>query len=147
MKLDAPAYSPWGRMQHCKMLCPGVYEVDTASHGGIMVSTQIMEQVLSEAARKYGFQEGHFLCFEEDCDAAVVLRELMDKGLFTAPVNDHFKPGEYSQVIDRSIRICQPEYWAAYVRNQRKPSVKEQLAVRPAPGKKIASKSTGKEAR
>lgn len=33
-----PMYSPWGNIQTCKILTPGVFEVTTASHGGIMVS-------------------------------------------------------------------------------------------------------------
>lgn len=136
-----PGYSPWGEIQNCKALCPGAYQVDTDSHGGVMVSTQIMDKVLSKAAQKYGFQEGGFLCFEEDCAAPVALRELMDKGLYTAPVNEYFKPGEFSQVIDRSLRQWHPEYWAAYVRNQQKPSIKARLSAKPVPAYPTASKS------
>ena len=31
--------------------------------------------------------EGAWLCYEEDCDGPVALRELMDKKLYQAPVN------------------------------------------------------------
>lgn len=145
---DSPEYSPWGEVQHCETLCAGAYQVSTASHGGIMVSMEIVNDVLSPEARKCGFQEGGYLCFEEDCDAAVALRELMDKGLFKAPVNDHFKPGEYSQVIDRSLRSWHPEYWAAYVKGQQKPSVKDRLAGKPAhSAKRSAPVAVGKETR
>ncbi len=145
---DSPAYSPWGEVQHCETLCAGAYQVSTASHGGVMVSAEIVNDALSPAARKCGFQEGGYLCFEEDCDAPVALRELMDKGLFKAPVNDHFKPGEYSQVIDRSLRSCHTEYWAAYVKGQHKPSVKDRLAERSAySAKRSAPAAIGKEAR
>lgn len=82
-----PMYSPWGKNQHCKMLCPHVFSVDTASHGGIMVSTMAAKSIFSEAALQCAFREAGYYCFEEDCAATVALRELMDKGLFTAPVN------------------------------------------------------------
>ena len=42
-----PMYSPWGNIQTCKILTPGVFEVTTASHGGIMVSLRnLREQLL-----------------------------------------------------------------------------------------------------
>lgn len=145
---DGPEYSPWGEVQYCETLCTGVFQVDTASHGGVIVHMKVVNDVLSPAAQKCGFQEGGYLCFEEDCDAAVALRELMDKGLFKAPVNDHFKPGEYSQVIDRSLRSWHPEYWAAYVKGQQKPSVKDRLAEKTGhSAKRSASVTIGKEAR
>ena len=31
-----PEQSPWGEVQHCRELCPGVFQVSTAGHGGIM---------------------------------------------------------------------------------------------------------------
>lgn len=145
--LVQPSYSPWGEVQHCETLCPGAYQVSTAGHGGVMVDMRIVDKTLSEAAQKCGFREGRFLCFEEDCDALVPVRELLDKGLHTAPVNEHFMPGEYSQVIDRGLRQFHPEYWADYVKKQQKPSVKERLAGKPVPGKQSAPKSKGREER
>ena len=41
--------------------------------------------LLSPEARKCGFREGGYLWFEEDCCEQVVLRELMDKKLWTPP--------------------------------------------------------------
>ena len=32
-----PKSSPWGEVQNCETLCPGVFLVSTASHGGTMV--------------------------------------------------------------------------------------------------------------
>lgn len=92
-----PAYSPWGLIQTRKTLCPGFFDVSTASHGGIMVAREFVTGNLSPAAQRYGFWEGGYLCFEEDSDAQIVLRELMDRGLYTAPVNEYFGPGEYSK--------------------------------------------------
>lgn len=57
--------------------------------------------------------EGGYLCFEEDCDAQVALRELMDKKMIQAPVNERFGPGAYEAVINSSVQIHHPEYWQA----------------------------------
>lgn len=37
-----PAYSPWGLIQTHKTLCPGFFDVSTASHGGIMVAREFI---------------------------------------------------------------------------------------------------------
>ena len=34
MIYDVPSYSPWGEVQNYDQLCPGVYCVSTAGHGG-----------------------------------------------------------------------------------------------------------------
>lgn len=109
----APFYSPWGEIQHSKMLCPHVFSVDTASHGGIMVNARAARSVFSDAALQCAFREAGYYCFEEDCAATVALRELMDKGLFTAPVNDYWKPGAYEKCINDSVQRFYPEYWQA----------------------------------
>ena len=44
---------------------------------------------------------------------AHALRELMDKKLYQAPVNQYFRPGEYEAVINRSLQTYHPEYWQA----------------------------------
>ena len=108
-----PEYSPWGEVQHQEELCSGVFSVSTASHGGIMVHGSVAKAVLSPAARKHCFRDGSYYCFEEDCDTPVAIRELLDKGLYTAPVNDYFKPGEYERVINRSLQEYHPDYCRA----------------------------------
>jgi hypothetical protein len=75
-----PTTSPWGEVQYCDVLCPGVFLVTTQGHGGTMVARD-MEAFLSPAAKKCGMRRGGFLCFEEDTQEAVVTRELLDKGL------------------------------------------------------------------
>ena len=107
-----PPYSPWGEIQHCEELCPGVYQVSTASHGGVMAKLSVASKLFSTAVRQYSFVEGGYLCFDEDCEAPVAIRELMDKGLYKAPVNQYYGPGEYEAAIDSSIQLYQPEYWA-----------------------------------
>lgn len=110
---EAPSYSPWGKIQECKTLCPSVYSVSTPGHGGIMVRRELAEKIFRKEAMGCGFIEGGYLCFEEDCDAQVALRELMDKKMIQAPVNERFGPGAYEAVINSSVQIHHPEYWQA----------------------------------
>ena len=111
VRQKAPGYSPWGEVQTCETLCPGAYSVSTAGHGGVMVHRDLADKVFRKEAKECGFAEGVYLCFEEDCDGPVALRELMDKKLYQAPVNQYFGPGEYEKVIDRSLQHYHPEYW------------------------------------
>lgn len=124
-----PEYSPWGEVQHQEELCSGVFSVSTASHGGVMVHGSVAKAVLSPAARKHCFRDGSCYCFEEDCDAPVAIRELLDKGLYTAPANDYFKQGEYERVINRSLQEYHPDYWkdreAAKAKQAEKRKVRE----------------------
>ena len=53
---QAPRSSPWGEVQSCEVLCPGVFLVSTASHGGTMVANEVAA-VLSPAAKKCGFKD------------------------------------------------------------------------------------------
>ena len=48
-----PNKSPWGVVQTCDTLCPGVFLVSTASHGGTMVSNEVAA-FLSPAANPAG---------------------------------------------------------------------------------------------
>ena len=108
-----PQDSPWGEIQTRETLCPGAYSVSTAGHGGVMVRRELAEKIFRKEAMGCGFIEGGYLCFEEDCDAQVALRELMDKKMIQAPVNERFGPGAYEAVINSSVQIHHPEYWQA----------------------------------
>lgn len=106
-----PENSPWGKVQTCDVLCPGVFLVSTASHGGTLVSKEV-SALLSHAAQKCGFKQGGYLCFEEDCQESVVLRELLDKKLWSVP--DRIKDkAAFEENINKSIREYNPEYWRA----------------------------------
>ena len=109
-----PAYSPWGEVQNYTLIAKGIFDVNTASHGGILILTEYADHLLTEDARKCGSVCGCYLCFEEDCDAPVAIRELLDKGFMKAPVNGHFKESEYSACINDSIKRWNPDYWNAY---------------------------------
>ena len=110
---EAPDDSPWGEIQTRETLCSGAYSISTAGHGGVMVRRELAEKVFRKETRECGFVEGAWLCYEEDCDGPVALRELMDKKLYQAPVNQYFRPGEYEAVINRSLQTYHPEYWQA----------------------------------
>ena len=53
-----PMYSPWGTVDHCKMLCYGAFEVQTARHGGVMVLRELADEYLSKEAQAVGFIKG-----------------------------------------------------------------------------------------
>ena len=108
-----PMYSPWGAVDRCKMLCYGAFEVQTARHGGVMILRELADEYLSKEAQAVGFIEGRYLCFEEDCDSPVAIRELLDKGLMKAPVNQYYKEGEYSATIDDVIAAWHTDYLQA----------------------------------
>lgn len=107
----SPKTSPWGDVQTCDVLCPGVFLVSTASHGGTMVSKEV-SALLSLAAQKCGFKQGGYLCFEEDCQESVVFRELLDKKLWSVPERIKNKAA-FEENINKSIREYNPEYWRA----------------------------------
>ena len=106
-----PNKSPWGAVQTCDTLCPGVFLVSTASHGGTMVSNDVAA-FLSPAAKRCGFRRGSYLCFEEDTQEEVVLRELLDKKLWKIPERIKDKTA-FEENINRSIKRYNPEYWRA----------------------------------
>lgn len=105
-----PNYSPWGEIQALDTIYPGIHLITAPGHGGIAVEWPTYLE-LSSAARKCGFREGGCLWFEEDCCEQVVLRELIDRGMWTPPsrITD---PAKFEQEIDRVIRIYHPDYWA-----------------------------------
>ena len=109
---EAPPYSPWGKVQECETLCPGVYSVSTPGHGGVMVRRELAEKVFRKEAMGCGFIEGGYLCFEEDTQEEVVLRELLDKKLWKIPERIKDKAA-FEENINRSIKRYNPEYWRA----------------------------------
>ena len=110
---ERPSSSPWGKIQRCKTEYPGVFGVSTEGHGGIMVNAKIADELLSPAAIKCGFKERGFICFEEDCQAAVVIKEMLDKNIWQIP--KYFTDGKdkYIEMINSSLIRWNPEYWEA----------------------------------
>lgn len=70
--------TPWGYAQHTTTLVPGhVYDVSTASHGGILCSKEWAEQNLSKPALAHAYPglwaKGY--AFEEDASWSIVCTE------------------------------------------------------------------------
>ena len=107
----APVYSPWGEVDHFQLIQPGIFQVSTPSHGGIMIASEKSSSVLSDVAQNIGFSWGGYQCYEEDCAATVAIQELIDRNLFPIPVNEYYKEGEYKSIIERNAQQFYPEYW------------------------------------
>ena len=61
---------------------------------------------------KCGFKDKGYICYEEDAQESVVLRELLDKKLWKIP--DRIKDkGQFEEKLNQSIRQYHPEYWRA----------------------------------
>lgn len=73
----------WDEVESCRTIANGIYEVTTAGHGGVMIAAELAPKILSPEALKKGVRDGGYYCYEEDCDAAIPLRELWDKGILT----------------------------------------------------------------
>lgn len=76
-----------------------------------MIRSDIADKILSPEARKIGFREKGFHCFEEDCDACVAERELLDKGIMQIPDYYQGSAEEYNASINDTIKSVYPEYW------------------------------------
>lgn len=118
-----PEKSPWGEIQECDILCPGVFLVTTASHGGTMVAKD-MTAFLSAAARKCGMRYSGFLCFEEDTAENIVFRELLDKKMWDIPDRIHDKAA-FENNINKCLQKHHPDYWRVRQTGQEKESVRQ----------------------
>lgn len=125
-----PRSSPWGAVQKCEELIDGVFSVNTASHGGIMVRYTASE-FLSPEALKCCFRGNRSFCFEQDSCEQVVIRELLDKGLWQIPdrITDKAK---YEDNINRLLMQWQPEYWETrrqtlFAQTEKKPTLANRL--------------------
>lgn len=111
-----PHKSPWGKVQACDVICPGVFMISTADYGGIMVAKEVAA-MLSPAARKCGFERKEYICFEQDAVEDIVFRELLDKKLWSIPTRVRDKAA-FEENINKSIREYNPEYWRSRQRGQ-----------------------------
>jgi hypothetical protein len=108
-----PKDSPWGMIDFCDTLCPGVFLVYTPDHGGTMVAREI-EEFLSPAARRYGQRKNSYLCFEMDADEEIVLREMLDKKLWNIPDRVQDKAA-FEECINEALRRNHPQDWLSRV--------------------------------
>ena len=112
--ITEPYYSMWGEVQECTEIANGVFQVSTPSHGGMMIAADLAEQVLSLEAIDIGYYEDGFYSFEEDCNAQVPLRELLDKGVVEK--EQYFKGNgeEFNQALNETIARSHHKYWALH---------------------------------
>lgn len=105
--------TPWGSAQQSISIATGVSFVSTAGHGGIMVTEAAAEKYLSTAAKKRGMQYQNYLCYEEDCDADIVLHDskfLFDKA-YNGKLFDKRMPEEqFKTNMYRSLSAYNPDY-------------------------------------
>ena len=65
---EKPKSSPWGQVDQCEEIIPGMWSVSTPSHGGIKLSPERAAKV----PRYFKTWLGGFTWYEEDCDYAIV---------------------------------------------------------------------------
>ena len=106
-----PKTSPWGTVKRVFQLLPDVLEVHTDTHWGILIPSSAAQELLSPEARSCAFPFEGYDCFEGYCDSPVVIRELMDQGLFIPPVCCDFTSGEYEKAVNQCLQIYHPGYW------------------------------------
>jgi len=105
-----PCSSPWGAIQAVTPILPGVYDVIADCHGGIMVRADAAD-FLSPAAKTCGARHNGYLCYEEDYDYQIVLRELLDKKMWQIPADSN--KAEYEAQLNESLEFWNPAYWRA----------------------------------
>lgn len=79
--------TPWGVSQYKHEVATSVYIVGSSSHGGCMIGCKVALDYLSPEAIAHGRKWNQWLCYEEDCDIAIIMYEqpkwFTDK--YTAP--------------------------------------------------------------
>ena len=106
--INAPHTSIWGTVQHREKLAEGVYEVDTARHGGIMVHHSVADKYLSEKVKVAfsGRLEYGWYHFEEDCNWAVFAHE--NKKIIPKRFKDN--PEKWNEIAEASLKMWHPEF-------------------------------------
>lgn len=107
--LAEPKSSPWGEVDYCDVLCPGVFLISATESGGTMVAKDIAE-FMSPAARKQGQPRSGYLCYGEVTEEAIIFRELLDKRLWDIPARVRDRAA-FEENINQTIRENHPEYW------------------------------------
>ena len=68
-------HTPWGRAHIQRRLDDGVFWIETAEHGGLLIEYPKAKEILSEKALAIGKRWYDFLAFEQDKDMMVVFYE------------------------------------------------------------------------
>lgn len=68
-----PTDSPWGSVQHAEEIAPGWWAVETAGHGGYLLSAERNATVPANARHATFCGQGKSGVYEEDCDWAIAV--------------------------------------------------------------------------
>ena len=68
-----PRSSPWGNIQTRREVAPGIIEVTTASHGGVLLAHSRLQEMPKNERTSDGW-------YEEDCEAAFVYKHFTANG-------------------------------------------------------------------
>jgi len=96
--------TPWGVAHTKQQFDEGVFWVQTAEHGGILIDAAKAKELLSDKAISIGQHWNDFLAFEQDHDMMVVLYE-----------HPEFYPWTEEELTEKfaeeSLRRDHPEYF------------------------------------
>ena len=98
--------SIWGEIQTKQQLAPGVVNVTTAGHGGIIVDKRVANNFLSKEAKKEAKFINNLYHFEEDCDWAIFAFE-----------NPTIVPQNWLQYIENALERWNQDYIANAKKN------------------------------
>lgn len=73
--MSGKMHTPWGVALDTQQLEEGVFWVETAGHGGLLIEAAQAKAMLSEQARQIGRSWHDFIAFEQEHDMMVVFYE------------------------------------------------------------------------
>lgn len=106
--------SYWGPVQTSFEVCRGLRLVTTAGHGGWMVSKGLAHRILKLETIMAGSKFGDYLCFEEDCQWAILEKDLRINypGLLDGFTKWTGYEGEMMEVIESTLKHYYPQFAA-----------------------------------
>ena len=103
-------YSPWGGIQHSYIIGKGLKLVMTAGHGGYMATKSFADKYLSDACKKRALKYQGYLCFEEDCDYAIISYDLLNTKYADKMKGEKTSKEEYEKNLLKSLSSWNPDY-------------------------------------
>lgn len=107
-------HTPWGVSSYHTRITDGVWLVETARHGGVLVSRIVAHTLLSPEAIARGKSWGRWLAYEEDCDWSLFAYE--QPLLYATACAEPGSPPRTAEEIQRAARRClliwHPDYLA-----------------------------------
>jgi hypothetical protein len=105
--------TPWGKADSAHKVADGIYCVSTPSHGGYMVGKAIARERLSSEAQAAGMTWGNWVCYEEDCQWAVLADAMVEVQRHAGRYWDTQKMDEtFEAHILHTLKQWEPEYYA-----------------------------------